>query len=122
MPQRKHLLVALFFVTAFLGGLARQIFAPGQLFSGVDVPITLVGILLIFLWYRTDAQQLAFRRSPVLNVMVIAITLFALPYYFFRSRGFLRGCIATALFLAVSFAYSAFELGGEYVAYYGLQS
>lgn len=121
MAKRKHLALILFLLLAFLSGLARQFFAPGQLMSRVDIPFLLIGLLLTFLWYRIDSDQLGYRRSAILNVMVLAITLLALPYYFLRSRGFLRGSLATVLFLLVAFAYSMLQAGGEYAVYYGLQ-
>ena len=118
----KHLAVALFLLIAFLSGLARQYFSPGQLLSKVDLPFLLIGLFLIFFWFRLDSDQLGYRRTPVLSVMVLALTVVALPYYFLRSRGFLRGSIATALFLVVAVAYSMLQAGGEWAIYYGLQS
>jgi len=118
----KHLAVALFLLIAFLSGLARQYFSPGQLLSKVDLPFLLIGLFLIFFWFRLDSDQLGYRRTPVLSVMVLAFTVVALPYYFLRSRGFLRGSIATALSLVVAVAYSMLQAGGEWAIYYGLQS
>jgi len=118
----KHLAVALFLLIAFLSGLARQYFSPGQLLSKVDLPFLLIGLFLIFFWFRLDSDQLGYRRTPVLSVMVLALTVVALPYYFLRSRGFLRGSIATALSLVVAVAYSMLQAGGEWAIYYGLQS
>ena len=118
----KHLAVALFLLIAFLSGLARQYFSPGQLLSKVYLPFLLIGLFLIFFWFRLDSDQLGYRRTPVLSVMVLALTVVALPYYFLRSRGFLRGSIATALFLVVAVAYSMLQAGGEWAIYYGLQS
>ena len=122
MAKQKNLALTLFLLLAFLSGIARQLLAPGELMSGVDVPFLLAALLLTFFWYRVDSDQLGYRRSPILNVMVLAITILALPYYFFRSRGFVRGCVATVLFLAVGFLYSALQVGGEFAAYYGVQS
>jgi hypothetical protein len=122
MAKQKHIALALFLLLAFLSGLARQFFAPGEVLSRVDVPFLLVSLFLTFIWFRVDSEQLGYRRSPILNVMVLAITFLALPYYFFRSRGFLRGSIATVLFLVVAVAYSMLQVGGECAVYYGLQS
>jgi len=122
MFKPKHVAVLLYLLLAFLSGLARQYFAPGRLLSGVDVPFLLIGLLLIFHWYRADTDQLGYRRSTLLNIMVLALTLFALPYYFFRSRGFVRGSLATVLFLGITVVYSVLQVGGEWAIYYGLQS
>lgn len=47
---------------------------------------TLAGSLLVFWWYRTDSTLRSYRRSPLLNVAVVAIGILAVPYYLLRSR------------------------------------
>lgn len=122
MLKPKNLIVVLFLLVGFLSGLARQYFAPGQFLSRADIPFALVGLFLIFFWFRLDSDQLGYRRTYVLSVMVLALTVFALPYYFFRSRGFLRGLVATVLFLVIAIAYSMLQSSGEWATYYGLQN
>lgn len=122
MRSPKNLVLLVFLLLGFLSGIARQLIAPGQPLSAVDVAVMLLGLLFIFAWYRLDSDQHSYRRSAALNVAVIAITIFALPYYFFRSRGFFRGLLATVLFIATGIAYSALQVGGEYVAYHVWQS
>ena len=82
---------------------------------------TPVGVFLVFLWYRFDTDAMNYRRSPLLNVAVVALALVALPYYFFRSRGFTRGLLASAMFLLVFAAYSLLQMAGETTvsAWYG---
>jgi len=45
-----------------------------------------------------------------------------MPYYFFRSRGFKKGLIATIGFFALIVLFSYVTLGGQYATYYGLQT
>jgi len=81
-----------------------------------------VGILLIFAWYRLDADQRGFHRSIGLNVGVIGFAIVGLPYYLFRSRGAKRGFIATVVALAFCVASVMLTGAGMYVAYYYLQA
>ena|SRR5688572_3552389 len=109
-------------VAAFADGVAHQLTAPGEMFARSDILFTFIAALLIFLWYRFDSDKRSFRRSPWLNVAVVAVAIIALPYYFFRSRGFARGGIAVGLFLLSCVGYVALQRAGEYAAYYALQS
>jgi hypothetical protein len=40
-----------------------------------------------------------------------------LPYYFFRTRGFSRGLLASAVFLGLGIAYALLQYAGIYAAY-----
>ena len=42
--------------------------------------------VLTFAWYRFDSDIRGYKRSPLLNVSVVALGLFAVPYYLIRSR------------------------------------
>lgn len=57
---------------------------------------------LIFLWYRLDAGKRGYRRSRLLNTGIAGFTILALPYYLFRTRGFLGGCVAVFLVLLLA--------------------
>ncbi|MEO6103197.1 MAG: hypothetical protein ABIP44_06115 [Pseudoxanthomonas sp.] len=122
MPSSKNLLLLALLLLGFLSGIARQLIAPGQPLSAVDVAFMLLGLLFVFAWYRLDSDEQGYRRSVILNIAVIAITILALPYYLFRSRGFFRGLLGTVLFIATAIAYSALQVSGEYVAYHMWQS
>lgn len=122
MQNPRTIVLVLLSVAAFADGVAHQLTAPGEMFARSDIVFTLVATLLIFLWYRFDSDQMSYRRSPWLNVAVVAIGLIALPYYFFRSRGFARGAIALGLFLLSLVVYGVLQHVGEYAAYYALQS
>jgi hypothetical protein len=43
--------------------------------------------LLIFWWYWADSNLRSYRRSPGLNIAVVAVGFLAVPYYLLRSRG-----------------------------------
>ena len=106
---------------SLVAGAVAQYFYPYAESSPVDVCFTVLGVILIFSWYRLDTTQTGYRRSPWLNVAVIAIALLGIPYYLFRSRGLKRGLVATGLFLLTIVSSGILTaLGGA--AVYGLQS
>jgi hypothetical protein len=82
-----HILILLLLYVAALSGVtayleAHRLHEP-QWFV---VTTTLIGSLLVFWWYLTDGTARSYRRSPLLNVAVIAVAVIAVPYYLVRSR------------------------------------
>ena len=118
----KSIVLVAYAVVSFLSGVADQYFYPGVAHPPTSFAYMVVGILLIFAWYRLDADQRGFRRSIGLNVGVIGFAIIGLPYYLFRSRGAKRGCIATVVALAFCVASVLLTGAGMYVAYYYLQA
>jgi hypothetical protein len=51
-----------------------------------------------------------------MSVAVVGVTIFALPYYLFRSRGLRQGGLATLIFILVSIGYSAMGYLGQLAA------
>jgi hypothetical protein len=51
-----------------------------------NVVSSLIFSILCFSWYRLDSEQRQYRRSALLNVGVVALAVFAIPYYVVRSR------------------------------------
>jgi hypothetical protein len=41
-----------------------------------------------FWWDRRDSDSRAYRRTPLMSVAIVGVTIFALPYYLLRRRGF----------------------------------
>ena len=120
--RSKPFIVVLLFIASFLSGAIDQYFYPGQPWPPTAVAFTVVGALLIFIWYRIDSAELNYKRSPWLNIAVVALAVVALPYYFFRSRGAKRGSIATIVLLASFILSGILSMGGMYATYYGLQA
>jgi hypothetical protein len=122
MKHRKLIVLALIMLAGFADGVSHQLTGLGGGFGRSDVVFTVIVTLLIFVWYRFDADERSYRRTPFLSVAVVALAALALPYYFFKSRGWSRGSVATGIFIACCVAYVALETAGEYAAYYAWQS
>ena len=49
--------------------------------------------------------------------MMIAVTILAMPYYLFRTRGFGKGLLGTIVFLVCGIAFEFVHFAGEWAAY-----
>jgi hypothetical protein len=100
----------------FVDGATGYFLFPGHWFPPSSFAIAIVGLFLAFWWYRLDSDSRAYRRTPLMSVAVVGVTIFALPYYLFRSRGFRQGGVATLIFILVSIGYSAMGYLGQLAA------
>jgi hypothetical protein len=118
----KTTILAALAVAALLSGVVSQYLYPGRPLPPSSFMFSIVGIILVFLWFRLDANARGYTRSPFLNVGVVAFAIIALPYYFFRSRGALRGSAATVVMLLAAVGWSVLGYVGAFAVYHGLQS
>lgn len=121
MTNRKNWLLVALGILAFLNGAVSQYTAHGMVLSPSDMVFMLAATVLIFTWYYVDAKQINYRRSPLLDIGIIAICLIALPYYFLRSRGFKKSMLYTGALILVVIAWSLLVQAGAYAVYYGMQ-
>jgi amino acid transporter len=118
MSRAKKYVIGALAIIAVINGVANQLSTAREVMSQQDLAFGLIGVALIFIWYRLDAEEREFRRSAVLNTMVVAVAFIALPYYLFRTRGLSKGAIATGLLVVAVLMYTALQYGGAYAAYY----
>jgi hypothetical protein len=81
---------------------------------------TVVFSMLIFWWYWLDSESRSYRRSALLSMAIVAIALFAVPYYVLRSRAKgerLRALKKLVGFVGILVLASAF--GGSVVGWLG---
>ena len=82
-----HILILLLVYIAALSAMASYLEVMHIAEPQWSVILTsLLASSLIFWWYWTDSTLRAYRRSPLLNVAVIAVAFVAIPYYLIRSR------------------------------------
>jgi hypothetical protein len=82
-----QILVLLLLYVAALSGMASYLDTRGIAEPQWSVMVTsIAGSLLVFLWYWADSTSRSCRRSPLLNIAIVALGFFAVPYYLLRSR------------------------------------
>jgi hypothetical protein len=82
-----HILVLLLLYIAALSGMASYLDARRIAEPQWSVVVTsIMGSLLVFWWYWADSTSRSYRRSPLLNVAIVAVGFLAVPYYLLRSR------------------------------------
>ena len=96
------------YALASLAGISLILPLLEVLFTGRVEPMgkfgiaqTLLAITAIYWWYHLDKREKQYRAGPLMNVAVVALTVFALPVYFIRSRGWKAGGLATVAGIVV---------------------
>ena len=82
-------------VIGIASGIGTQYPDPYNPSQAANAVFVVLFALATFAWFRADAIQRAYRRSPFLNVGVFGLAAVALPYYLVRSRGWRRGLVAS---------------------------
>lgn len=110
--RRQWLLLGALPVCSILLGAAET--APARLLDTDSLFSTCMGalfVLLVFRWYRVDAAARAYRTSWGLNIAMLLVTVFALPWYLVRSREGFRIAVAllgvTSMFVCCALLYLA---------------
>ncbi|HTE43114.1 MAG TPA: hypothetical protein VK629_19985 [Steroidobacteraceae bacterium] len=85
--------------------------------GATDILFIMAGFALVFVWFSIDAKALDFQPSSILNFGVLTLAAVALPYCFFRSRGPLRGLLATLWFFGIVVLLSAVQMAGSWAAF-----
>jgi CDP-diglyceride synthetase len=85
--QPNHILLLLLVYIAALSAMASYLEVMGIAEPQWSVILTsLLAASLIFWWYWADSTSRSYRRSPLLNIAVVAVAFVAVPYYLVRSR------------------------------------
>jgi hypothetical protein len=100
----KSISLCLLGLIGIASGVLTQYPNPYNPSQAVSFCLTVFFAMATFAWFRADATQRSYQRSPVLNVVVFGLSVVGLPYYFFRSRGFKRGALATLGAIGIFFA------------------
>lgn len=115
----KALLLSLIAALSFLfAAMERAVSGQVEPLSTFGLVEMLASVTLLLWWFHIDKAERRYPSSVMLNAAVAAFGPFALAYYFFRSRGFRSGAIASLLgicYLGALFALSA--LGEEAAAH-----
>jgi O-antigen/teichoic acid export membrane protein len=99
----KRILIALFFLMMVDGAIDATYSAGAEEAPiGWSLALALTFSFLCFVWYRHDSDERHYARSRWLNIGMVVLTVFAMPYYLARSRP--RGQKLRALARCAGFA------------------
>jgi len=115
-PKTSYYILTILTLGLVDGAIAYSVF-PGQAIAPTSVVLSIAALFLIFAWYRFDSDSRGYRRSPLISVAVVGLTIFALPYYLFRTRGLRQGALATLVMLLVAVGYSVMGYLGQCAAW-----
>src|SRR5260221_8211989 len=91
---------------------------PWSMYQLVEVLLTTYAV---YWWYVLDKRERNFPAGLLQNIGVVLINIVALPIYFFRSRGWKRGALATlgmlGVLVCVGLLTYAGELAGRAIAF-----
>ena len=110
MARTQTQLLLLFPALALLFGFLE--YGPGrgpQPGSALPTLHATSSLALLFVWFWIDARAREYKASIFLKIAMLGLSVVALPYYLFRSRGFSGGFKALAL--------SALVFAGTMAAY-----
>jgi hypothetical protein len=74
-------------------------------------------IFFVFLWFRLDSDSRSYQRSPFLSTAVVGLSVIAIPYYLFQTRGVRRGSIGTLVFASLMLGYTLMGVLGRLIVF-----
>jgi hypothetical protein len=84
---KKRILIALFLLMVAHGAIVATSGAgAGEAPIAWSLVLDLVFSFLCFVWYRHDSDERHYPRSRWLNIGMVVLVMFAMPYYLVRSR------------------------------------
>lgn len=92
--QAKTQILWAFAAVSFIAGANPVVAMSADMVRTIELALVFAMVFLIFLWYRIDADERGFQRSPLLNVAIVMVAAVAVPYYLIRSRGWQEGQVA----------------------------
>ena len=109
--------VCVLIVVGFAEGVAAGRVYGGPSMEAAQVALTVVNTFLIFVWYRNDSIERSYWPSRLLSVALAGVTILAMPYYLFKTRGFKGGLIASGLFVLTIVIYGMWVGLVQYVTF-----
>lgn len=94
--QRKQKVLLALAIASFVSGAHPMWEMSVESARTLEMWLILGMAFLIYFWYRIDAEEIGFRRTPLLNISMILMSAIAMPYYLMRSRARPRAWAALA--------------------------
>jgi hypothetical protein len=97
----------------FLDGVVGAWLYGNTPFPNSDIVFMIANAFLAFLWFRLDSDQRSYRRTPFLTTAVVGVSILAIPYYLFRTRGIRRAIIGVLVLVSIFIGYGVMALVGR---------
>ena len=107
MPKRTVLIGFSIVALGLFEGVVSAFLSDGPFAKAAEFVFVGIYITLIFTWYYHDSGKRLYRRSSILTAALVGVTIVAVPYYLFKTRGFKGGAKASGLFFLLVIAYCA---------------
>ena len=117
MNVKHTVLLAAGVISLATGAFAQLYFPDPSVRSPFEPALVILGTMLVFIWYHADVTERKYKRSVWRNLAVVLLAGIALPYYFFWSRGFKNGLLATGAFLLFLILFALLQVLGGWLAY-----
>jgi hypothetical protein len=108
-------IVSLVLALGFLDGVVGAALYGNTPFPNSAIVFAITVGFLGFLWFRLDSDKRSYRRTPFLTVAVVGISIVAIPYYLFRTRGIRGGAIGVLVLISIMLGYGVMALVGRLV-------
>lgn len=116
-PAKIVVLLVILFLAAIAGAFDNHIQEPeGFIQQFLFVLPPLLGLGLMFVWLRYDSSEIGFRRSVLLNIGIVGMTIIFVPVYLFKSRSIVRRGKAILLFFGFVILCISSYLFGAWIA------
>jgi hypothetical protein len=98
-----HIALGGVLLTSVLAGLADALLANavGFLKLVADFGPMVLGLAFLFAWMHFDERRHTYRRSPLLNIGIVALAILFVPVYLIRSRPPGRRLLSVLAFFGV---------------------
>jgi hypothetical protein len=113
MPNQTVLIACSIAALGLVEGVVGACVYDGPFSKAAKFAFIGVYITLIFIWYYHDSSKRLYRRSSFLTAALVGVTIAAVPYYLFKTRGFNGGAKASGIFFLLVIAYCAWVTAVE---------
>jgi hypothetical protein len=109
-------LLSAYLTLPFLGGLFDFVFRNNQsMYLLYCALLMITTAFIMYAWYYYDSEYFKYKRSVILNIMIVAVSIISIPGYLYRTRGFKKGSIKSVIFLLLLITYIILAIIGTYI-------
>jgi apolipoprotein N-acyltransferase len=116
MTTDRWILVAILASFLLVGLIEVHMPHAGQFYSEAGTAHMFVLAVLLFMWCRADAERRGIKPPTAAPLLVAAVSLIGVPYYFFRTLPWRKAMLACLKALGFILIGAFIELGANYAS------